>query len=40
MHWGGLLNQIFASKYTLYIPDKQRLFKEVEAIVEEWHEEQ
>lgn len=37
---GGLSNQIFASKYTLYIPDKQRLIKEVEAIVEEWHEEQ
>jgi len=37
---GGLSNQIFASKYTLYIPDKQRLIKEVEAIVEEWYEEQ
>ena len=37
---GGLSNQIFASKYTLYIPDKERLIKEVEAIVEEWHEEQ
>lgn len=37
---GGLSNQIFASKYTLYIPDKQRLIKEVEAIIEEWHEEQ
>ena len=37
---GGLSNQIFASKYTLYIPDKKSLIKEVEAIVEEWHEEQ
>lgn len=37
---GGLSNQIFASKYTLYIPDKERLIKEVEAIIEEWHEEQ
>ncbi len=37
---GGLSNQIFASKYTLFIPDKERLIKEVEAIVEEWHEEQ
>lgn len=37
---GGLPNQIFASKYTLYIPDKERLIREVEFIVEEWHEEQ
>lgn len=36
---GGLSNQIFASKYTLYIPDKQRLIDEVEAILEEWHKE-
>ncbi len=36
---GGLSNQIFASKYTLYIPDKQRLISEVEAVLEEWHEE-
>jgi predicted nuclease of restriction endonuclease-like (RecB) superfamily len=33
---GGLSNQIFASKYTLYIPDKQSLIDEVEAIIEEW----
>lgn len=33
-------NQIFASKYTLYIPEKERLIKEVEAIIEEWHKEQ
>lgn len=37
---GGLSNQIFASKYTLYIPDKQRLVDEVETIIEEWHEDQ
>lgn len=37
---GGLSNQIFASKYTLYIPDKQRLVDEVESVIEEWHEEQ
>ena len=36
---GGLSNQIFASKYTLYIPDKQRLVDEVESVIEEWHEE-
>nr|WP_233120146.1 hypothetical protein [Tissierella creatinophila] len=37
---GGLSNKIFASKYTLYIPDKERLIREVESVVEEWHEEQ
>ena len=30
---GGLENQIFASKYTLYIPDKASLIKQVEDVV-------
>jgi len=35
---GGLSNNIFASKYTYYIPDKERLIAEVEKIVKKWHE--
>jgi Uncharacterized conserved protein len=35
---GGLSNNIFASKYTYYIPDKERLIAELEKIVEKWHE--
>jgi len=31
---GGLNNQIFASKYTLYIPEKEKLIKEVESVLE------
>jgi predicted nuclease of restriction endonuclease-like (RecB) superfamily len=31
---GGLNNQIFASKYTLYIPEKEKLIKEVECVLE------
>ncbi|MHB8127504.1 MAG: PDDEXK nuclease domain-containing protein [Mobilitalea sp.] len=33
---GGLSNNIFASKYTYYIPDKERLILEVEKIVRKW----
>lgn len=33
---GGLSNNIFASKYTYYIPDKEQLIAEVERIVKEW----
>jgi predicted nuclease of restriction endonuclease-like (RecB) superfamily len=32
---GGLENQVFASKYTLYIPDKDSLIKQVEEVVKE-----
>lgn len=32
---GGLKNQIFASKYTYYIPDKDQLIKQVEAVLEQ-----
>jgi hypothetical protein len=32
---GGLENQIFASKYTFYIPDKKQLIGQIEAILEQ-----
>lgn len=32
---GGLNNQIFASKYTLYIPEKEKLIEEVEKLINE-----
>ena len=34
---GGLSNQIFASKYVLYMPDKAQLIRQVEAVLEKWH---
>ncbi len=34
---GGLSNNIFASKYTCYIPDKEQLIAEVEKVVKNWH---
>ena len=34
---GGLSNQIFASKYVLYMPDKEQLIRQVEAVLEKWH---
>ena len=34
---GGLSNQIFASKYVLYMPDKEQLIKQVETVLERWH---
>ncbi|MCD8344060.1 MAG: PDDEXK nuclease domain-containing protein [Oscillospiraceae bacterium] len=36
---GGLSNQIFASKYVLYMPDKEQLIRQVEEVIERWHEE-
>lgn len=30
---GGLTNQIFASKYVLYLPDKEQLLRQVEAVI-------
>ena len=33
---GNLSNQIFASKYTLYIPDKEQLAEQVERVVKEY----
>jgi predicted nuclease of restriction endonuclease-like (RecB) superfamily len=32
---GGLENQIFASKYTYYIPDKEQLIRQIEAVMEQ-----
>lgn len=37
---GGLSNQIFASKYVLYMPDKEQLIRQVEAVLERWHNEE
>ena len=37
---GGLSNQIFASKYVLYMPDKEQLIRQVEAVLERWHKEE
>ena len=34
---GGLNNQIFASKYTYVIPDKEILIAQVEAVLEKWN---
>lgn len=33
---GGLSNNIFASRYTCYIPEKERLIAEVEAVLSQW----
>lgn len=35
---GGLSNNLFASKYVLYMPDKEQLIAEVEKVLEKWHE--
>lgn len=37
---GGLSTNIFASKYTYYIPEKERLIAEVERIVSQWHKQE
>lgn len=34
---GGLSNNIFASRYVLYMPDKEQLIKQVEEVLERWH---
>ncbi|MBS5065586.1 MAG: DUF1016 family protein [Hungatella hathewayi] len=34
---GGLSNNIFASRYVLYIPDKEQLIAQVEAVLGKWH---
>ena len=34
---GGLSNNIFASRYVSYIPDKEQLIAQVEAVLNEWH---
>ena len=35
---GGLSTNIFASKYTYYIPEKEVLIAEVERVVNQWYE--
>lgn len=35
---GGLSNNIFASRYVLYIPDKEQLIQQVETVLKEWYE--
>ena len=35
---GGLSNNIFASRYVLYMPDKEQLLAQVEAVLKNWHE--
>jgi len=37
---GGLSNNIFASRYVLYMPNKEQLIRQVETVLEKWHEEQ
>jgi len=34
---GGISNQIFASKYVLYMPDKEQLIAQVEKVLQKWH---
>ncbi|MGN0687771.1 MAG: YhcG family protein [Oscillospiraceae bacterium] len=36
---GGLSSNIFASKYTYYIPQKEQLIAEVEKVINRWHKE-
>lgn len=36
---GGLKNNIFASKYTYVIPDKEELIAQVEVVLDKWKEE-
>lgn len=37
---GGLENNIFASRYVLYMPNKEQLIRQVEAVLEKWHYEE
>lgn len=34
---GGLANNIFASRYVLYMPDKAQLIDQVETVLKKWH---
>ncbi len=36
---GGLSNNIFTSRYVLYMPNKEQLIRQVETVLEKWHEE-
>ena len=35
---GGLSNNVFASRYVLYLPDREQLVAQVEAVMGKWHE--
>ncbi len=35
---GNLSNNIFASRYVMYIPNKEQLIAQVEAVLNEWRE--
>ena len=35
---GGLSNNIFASRYVLYIPNKEQLIEQVETVLRQWHD--
>lgn len=34
---GGLSNNVFASRYVLYMPNKEQLIAQVEAVLDRWH---
>ena len=34
---GGLSNNIFASRYVLYMPDKEQLIAQIETVLKKWH---
>lgn len=34
---GGLSNQIFASRYVLYMPNKEQLIRQVKEVLKRWH---
>lgn len=35
---GGLSNNVFASRYVLYMPNKEQLIAQVETVMRKWHE--
>lgn len=37
---GGLSNQVFASRYVLYIPNKEQLIQQVEEVLNRWQDEE
>ena len=37
---GGLSNNVFASRYVLYMPNKEQLIAQVEAVLDRWHGEE
>ena len=37
---GGLSNNIFASRYVLYMPNKEQLIRQIEHVLKKWHKEE